>query len=163
MVNVVYMAELNELTDYELGYIAGIIDGDGSLQMSKSKTRGQKRYTYHVRCTIANGDKSVLEYLQYICGGGCLFMTRQELEKPVGRYGFIRHKPQYRLTFAKYILENLLPKLILIIRRKHQELLLGAMYMMRGQPLSDSERGRMEEIFQELKKLNVKGEIQHCS
>lgn len=142
----VCLIELDELTDYELGYIAGMIDGEGSLVMTQPKNTR----CYTVYGEVTNTNSSVIDFLECLCGGNISADRRKKHpDKP--------WKPSYRVIFPKYILQKLLPIITLVIKRKQKELLLEAISMMNYHEYSDSERSRLEEIYQEMRKLNKKG------
>lgn len=55
-----------ELTDFDKGYIAGIIDGEGSICLSKSHANDKFRYP---DITVSSTTYEILEYLKNKVGG----------------------------------------------------------------------------------------------
>ena len=65
--------DFTKISDTDKGYLAGLIDGEGSVfimrQRPTSKKSGNVSTDYAVRVTVANTDKAVLEWVQSLCGG----------------------------------------------------------------------------------------------
>jgi len=58
------------LTEAELGYIAGIVDGEGSVCITRDHGRhGKKRAYYCLRLSVANTNKELIEWLKSVTGG----------------------------------------------------------------------------------------------
>ena len=59
------------LTDTERGYIAGFIDGEGCIAITKRMARGGKNYSYRLEVIIAQAPRggTVLTWLQSRIGG----------------------------------------------------------------------------------------------
>jgi hypothetical protein len=67
------------LTESELGYLAGIIDGEGSITLQRSLARSSSRYVYPV-VTVANTDKRLIDWLIAKTGQGhWQYQTRTHL------------------------------------------------------------------------------------
>ncbi len=57
---------LKMLKEKELGYIAGIIDGEGTIHINRSKGRnGEVNYLYDLIVAVSNCDKRMIDYLFY--------------------------------------------------------------------------------------------------
>lgn len=72
-----------ELTDFELGYIAGIIDGEGSIYISKpqigaNKKSGSKSPVYQTVIQITNTDEKLIDWLVDKFGGKKRTYTRKQ-------------------------------------------------------------------------------------
>jgi hypothetical protein len=65
---------IKNLSDAELGWIAGIIDGEGSICLVKN--------TRQVRISVGNTDKKMIDRLLFLCGGSC--------------YARTHHNPKYK-------------------------------------------------------------------
>jgi len=71
---------MNKLTETEKAYIAGLFDGEGSVDYAKRKVKNgrspnaKKKYHYcwKISCRIGMGDKYVLEWLHETLGFGTL-------------------------------------------------------------------------------------------
>lgn len=61
---------MKKLSDLEKGYMAGIIDGEGSIMISKHKRSNKKHpYYYDLVIRVAQVDKKMLIKLKEIAGG----------------------------------------------------------------------------------------------
>ncbi|HLE55268.1 MAG TPA: LAGLIDADG family homing endonuclease [Thermoplasmata archaeon] len=61
------------------GYLAGFMDGEGSLMIAKYAGRGLRGYHYRARISIANTNRLVLEEIRRVYGG---ILARQAPRKP---------------------------------------------------------------------------------
>lgn len=50
------------MKDTDLAYAAGLLDGEGCVNMSRLKSRCGNPY-YHFKVTIANSDKAMIDWL----------------------------------------------------------------------------------------------------
>lgn len=93
---------MQELSDIERGYIAGIIDGEGTITLSVK----QKGGTRHLAVTVSGTEMALIGYLLKVTGVGRI--TRKKIYKE-------HHKPSY--TYAVYsrqaidLLEQITPYL----------------------------------------------------
>ena len=79
--------KVKKLTPTECAYIAGIIDGEGTITLSVK----QKGGTRHLAVTVSGTEMSLIEYLQKTIGVGRI--TNKKIYKD-------HHKPSY--TYALY-------------------------------------------------------------
>jgi hypothetical protein len=104
---------LNKLSETEKAYIAGIVDGEGSIAISKSQTKKYK-YVYHIlTISVSNTNKIVIDWLREKLGGS------------VHSYRCKAHRRdcfswQTSAARAKKVLEQILP--YLIIKKEASEL-----------------------------------------
>jgi len=107
------------LKSYELSYIAGIIDGEGQISLTRHKTRtGEFKCIIRSRIGIFNTNKDVIMWIKNKVNQFKLTMDKPD--KPT-------HKACYRLHIDKHkeqviFLENIIP--YLIIKKKQARLLL---------------------------------------
>lgn len=67
------------LTDFELGWVAGLLEGEGSFFLARNKERG----TLKSRISMQSTDKDVLERLHVTTGVGILYAVgEREGKKP---------------------------------------------------------------------------------
>jgi hypothetical protein len=66
------------LRDYDYGWIAGIIDGEGCLG---SYTNGKGRIGQRSLLQVGNTDLRILEHLKLLCGGIIFECTRTDRPK----------------------------------------------------------------------------------
>lgn len=111
------MALIQIPSSTDLAYIAGILDGEGTIDIRPSFTthKGKKYGPYYiVRLTISNCDMNLMNYLMEKVGGK--FYT-QRRDNP-------NHKDVYKWQIfgknAIYLLEHLIG--YMIIKRQHAEI-----------------------------------------
>jgi len=132
-------------TEAQLAYVAGILDGEGSISLSKSKCN---TITHLYRCPhvrIFNTDKRILDAVSSYVGGS---------ERPhKDQYG--DHKPCYRLEWnSKPKIAELLTMLLPYLVGKKERAIVMINFC-----LDNSPNESKEEYWIELKKLNTKGVI----
>lgn len=87
-------------TEVELAYIAGIIDGEGNIQIVKikpGKKYGSINYTYELKVSVSNTDWRLVDWLRNKVGG---FISTCKSE---GK------KNAYKIGFSISIVDRLLP------------------------------------------------------
>jgi len=133
-----------------LGYMAGIIDGEGCIRMSRNKTQGQ----YSFRVQVGMVELAAIELLHKTFGG----TIREERVQ--------NRRSIYRWTIGKkaelaYFLEVMEP--MLMIKQPQLQCMkdwLGWAVRDRSKApasLSDEELLRREELFLRMKQLNAVG------
>ncbi len=144
----------------ELGYIAGIIDGEGCIGMGVTFTRHKsKRQTHSVRLAIVNTDPRLA---QWFCGrfGG----TVHRQDPPANK----RWKPKYTWQCGGARAETLIAAIepFLVLKREQAQIVLAmrAIGRHRGggtgkgpRPLTDEVVEKREELKQRLHLLNARG------
>jgi hypothetical protein len=156
------------MNEYELGYLAGMIDGEGTFgirrkynpAIRKDRKRG---YSWEYYVAITNTDYSVIIYLKELLGGGCI-------SKPTLREG---QKQTWRINFYPKILREVLPKLKLIIKEEHRLLFLVVLQIMKkrtnskirdkrtnrfiGTITTEEDENILNKIYEQIKVLNRRG------
>ena len=145
----------------EIGYIAGMIDGEGSIFLWQNVTTKAKirktGYYYHPVVTITNCNLDVLKYLQNMIGG------RIQIKKPIGN-----RKVGYALILGSNYIRKLIPLMenVLLIKSKQLQLMKEYISLIitkdnkkynRYNPPSKDNLKRRDEIYFELKQLNKRG------
>ena len=133
-----------------IAYIAGIIDGDGCITITRRKIRRLKtdNWYYEPQVIITNTDKELLRFCAERYGGWIA-----KLRKPNRNYSTAY---QWKVTGdeMKSILDDVNP--YLIVRRKQANIvLLFPKYKRNGQKArTDTEKQEQETIWLAIKKLN---------
>jgi hypothetical protein len=132
--------------EYWLGYLAGMIDGEGTVILAKTVGKNTKTVRYTPIVVIYNNCLEVLKFLREITGGA------------------IRkcHGHTFKLTVQQRKLLPILKKLQLIIKKRQLELLLEAYnyfdikhkWGIKGRPFWAE--NKLEQIYQQIKKENRK-------
>jgi len=74
---------MNEITDTQAAYIAGIIDGEGCVTFAKSfNTKTQKRPTFKALVLCVNTDHGVIDYLHQTLGCGITYKPKKNPTNP---------------------------------------------------------------------------------
>lgn len=138
-------------------YLAGIIDGEGTIRIGKVKTdsKGNPTPTYYSNISVGMTDKRIIDLLSKTFGAS----TRIE-RVPFGR------KTVYRWgTSGSNVIPNIISKIIehLIVKKTQAELVLEFCKSkqdykrLSNNKLTENELQRREELFQKVKKLNAVG------
>ena len=156
---------IDSMPAYHLGYIAGIIDGEGTFHIRKRINPAAKKtyirgYGWEYYVTISSTDFSLLESLRFPVN-----IIKLKV------YG--NRKPAYRINIYPTILKHLLPKLSLIVKEKHRKLFLEILDIMDkrnnskiknkktnrfiGTRIDNKDEKRIIEIHKKIRKLNLRG------
>ena len=147
------------LNDFRKGYLAGIIDGEGTLMIRRHRALGSSTgYTYSAFLTIANTELSIIEAVKDMIEAGyiCTHKRKNVVQKDCYLFHVTRMKDVYRVLteLQDYFMskrKQLICKLILEFcesRMSYTNTWKGgrSVYTMRE-----------IEIFEEVKKLNKRG------
>jgi hypothetical protein len=139
-------------------WLAGVIDTECSLGLYKrpayERERVKRGFVWAPVLRCASTTPSLLEQIKRICNGGAI--NQQPFQSVV-------RKPQKQFRLSSNGLRRILPKVLpfLIVKRRQAELLLEALSLLHlgnnqwtGKPCNDE---RLEEIYQELRRLNKRG------
>jgi LAGLIDADG DNA endonuclease family protein len=136
----------------ELSYLAGIIDGEGSIYIQSRKR--SYAIDYFPRFQIVNTDKKLMDWI-YSKFGGNLFQKNR-----------IKHNPKWRLQYEWFTTRKLMDQLLeliipyLICKKEHAQIMLEfrktflqkTSYRVSGEVLSFR-----NECLHKLKVLNKRG------
>lgn len=144
---------MNQLTETEKAYIAGLIDGEGCFNVSKqSHPRARKGFKITCRLLVVNTDASMMLWLLKTIGAGSIYTNEKIFNpkwKPVHRY-YINGQQAVELT------RLIVP--YLQIKKKQAELLLSfpANYKNRC-GLTDEQYTIQDKTYFQMKSLNKRG------
>lgn len=143
-----YLADkrVNKLSDLERGYIAGVIEGDGSICLdtknrSKQKTSKSHPVDISPNVYVHNTSLPLLENIKNIIGRGSVYHIKKR-DKPSG--GVIHRKPVHRyrlgsLQDVKFLLEQIVD--LFVTYKKRQAELVIEYCTLRIKRLQKSKRG----------------------
>lgn len=144
------MVELSNATlpavvadDPEEGYIAGFIDGEGCISVSK-RTGGKSGVRFQMSVRISNTNKEVLKWMQSIVGGSIY----EHRSKDASR------KTSYELCVLSDAAVNLLISIMPHIKVKKRQAELALMFQASFTHNSVLDFGFHNFIFNEMKLLN---------
>ena len=144
----------NKLHLKDAAYIAGILDGEGCITLSKKKDPTMKLgYGLRPHIMVTNTNKSLIKYLRDTTDLGIIYEGK--LTNP-------KHKPNFRWQLwslqAQSLLKEVLP--YLLIKRKQAELLLEYIDRCSGKKggfLSASMLKYQAKTCDKMRKLNKRG------
>ena len=146
---------MNKLTQYQKGWLSGIIDGEGCISLIKEKRLYFKvGYTYKARFNVGNTDLKLVKETQKIIGGGCIVKASKRFRED------IRHKPFWNLDVSANIIRDIFPQIKLIIKDEQRKLLLRALKILERHcgrslpPRTNKEIKDLEKIYQKIRELN---------
>ena len=142
------------LTEYQKGWISGIIDTDGCLCFSKHRTtpiKAKRGYTWEPKLQITSTDRNFLEKIREMIGEGGI---RSGTNKPQEHIRVRKHAWSYDLWPNG--LRRLLPNIRLVIKERQRVLLLEALTLLRDHQWGRKSRHdtRLNEIYWEMRSLN---------
>lgn len=137
------------VTEIQLAYIAGILDGEGTCVIGKY-ARDNREMAYRGYMAIANTYLPVLEWIQTRLGGKIALQVKTN-----GPYAGSRC---YSLTFSANEIRRVLPRLLpyLVIKRKQAEVLLSFLARQENNasaPIAIGVLAFYEECYVQLKQL----------
>lgn len=144
---------MKPITDVEAAYIAGMVDGEGSLGIYKKEPPG-RNVSYAVAFNITNTNMEVLRWIKDKLGAG-------KIDPRPGRKK--QHKPVHQLIFET---EEITPILLriknhLIVKIEQAELVLQ--FIAETRPACNNNGLTIEEViakdvlFRAMKRLTVRG------
>jgi len=142
-----------KLTEREKGYIAGVIDGEGSICLHKCVWKNRNGYFYRPFVKIPNTDLSMLIWIKNKLECGSIKTGRQQTDK---------WKALYCLTFSANMIREFLPLIIdsLIVKKQQSLLLLEFLKMSkRGLPryFKSNNIKKYDDFYFLMKKMNSRG------
>ena len=141
------------LSPVQFSYIAGIIDGEGYIGLTRYRKNYHFPWSYCAQCHVVNTNKDLLIWLYDSTRVGSI-VPHSESKKP-------QHKPAYkwRLQTKEIIpfLEGVKP--YLVIKGRQAEILIIYIRETRhdGRVLSDVEIERKLDLYHEITALNERG------
>ena len=143
------MAPDPQIGESDLGYLAGIIDGEGSISIIKDKREGKKGYVFRVGIKMTH-EKTIL-HIKNLFGGS---ITPFPSKNP-------NHKDTFLLFWTGHAAQNLLIKIFdkLITKQRQAALFLAFPITYVGGNLSEEEKQLREQIYRVMKESNIRGRI----
>lgn len=150
------LSKVRELNCCERAYLGALIDGEGSIFITKStRKKSSIGFSYVPVVNISNNNVEILRKVRKIVGAGC----SPCVEKP--RFG--NRKKSYYVRFSASAIRQLLPQILdwLVVKRRQADLLLEFLKLSKkrfgGYGGSRPPTAREHEVYKELKKLNRRG------
>lgn len=144
------------ISETELAWVAGFIDGEGSIGIIKTYGRHGQSPTYLIRLEVSNTNREIITFLRDLFGGG---LQPDKKRNPAWKDSY---KWVVAAKQAKDIIEQITPYLRL--KKQQAELALelakglGHFYA-HHQQLPQCELERREQLYQRMRVLNRRGSI----
>jgi hypothetical protein len=154
------MTVMMSLAETDYAYLAGIVDGEGTITFSRVTTRrnGHVYFNYSPHVSISNTDLGMLRFLKRRFGGGIV-----RVSPPKNKLW----KRDNRLYFRRAEMLTILPRIIPYLTTKKRKAKLMLEYMTtRKETVRQDERGRFvgiplavrqKKIVAEIRKRNRRG------
>ncbi len=147
------------LSDTEKSWLAGVIDGEGSIFISKvTKKKGYSRrgFFYRPMLSVGNANSSFLFRVREIIGKGYVGMDKE------GRRDW-KDKWQYKGT--RQVLRGILPQVLpyLVVKRKVAEKMLEYLSFVNSHPINGTmvvpprHDEKVDSLYMAVKRLNARG------
>jgi len=150
-------SNIKKLSGVQLGYLVGLIEGEGTIGLSIHSKGAKKGQRWDVYLKISNTNKELLENLRKMLGSGRVKVHDRKAFRP-------NRKPEYALTYMRHSdLQNLLEQTMafLIVKKRNAELMLEYLKLRKIVRKEGHKNGfhfkREYEIFEEFKGLNKRG------
>ena len=141
-----------EISERDLGWLEGFIDGEGTLGLYKARNPKIKRgFGWAPLLKVGNTHLGSLQRVSNLLGGGNIRKTNDDTRNP-------NWKPSHSYDASSGILRRILPRLRLTIKEKQRILLLEALELLSAQSRRNVPYDvRLEEIYTTMKVLNKRG------
>ena len=142
----------NIMTETELAYIAGFVDGEGCI----SVYRRSNGITYVPSLSISNTNLEVLQYINGLLGGVGYFIEMKS-HNP-------KWKTAWKLRFDSKKCGEVLKPLLPYVRVKHQQMEMALILIdfqsgKNGQQVLESAASAKKTLYDAIKKLNTRGNV----
>lgn len=109
---------MNKLTENQSAYIAGLIDGDGTICITQWRRKDRPSPRYRVVLSVTNTSKAIMDWLKSTVNAGNIFY-----EKPY----IAKRKQKYRWNLAQGLIKPLLEEIrpYLIVKAHRADLALA--------------------------------------
>ena len=138
---------INKLTNEEKAYIAGFLDADGCIGITRKRSLSKAHeYDFCVRIIITNSYFPIIEWLKTTVGAGCAYHNKYRYKPTWSTV----HRYQITNEVARELLQVLVP--YLHVKKQRAELALElptkATFYMQG--------GRTPEVYQKMLDVHAK-------
>lgn len=137
------------MNDFELGFIIGLIEGEGNISLGRGVCKNPQGFSLHPRFAITNTDKRLLLKAQSIIGG--IIIKQEKTKSPI-------HKNKFILMINGQKLKLFLPLICSYLITKKQQCRLLMKYLnIHKRNGRNGYPPREQKIFEKIKKLNKRG------
>jgi hypothetical protein len=143
--------KVNKLNQFEKGWIAALVDGEGTVTLHRSKLKNGET-GYHPRLMIGNTNRELIEKVKTVIGSGHISRCKSKNEQ----------KPLWAYELSSRPLEKLLPQITnhLIVKKRQAEIVSEVIKINRTfiggkrKFITSKELSKLTELNEELLPLN---------
>ncbi len=144
---------IKDMTNEQIAYLAGIMDGEGTISVSRTRDKTMKRKaSFRPYITVVNTNIELIHWMHEITGLGAISKLYVSKNK--------KHKSYKRWTVWTRQSEQLIKSMLPYLRVKKEQALLTLELLSIQKPvprLSDEEWSKQVVIADKLTKLNKRG------
>lgn len=146
---------MSNLNDKQIGYIAGIIDGEGTICLSKCTWKDRNEVYFRPFIKIANTNLDMSTYIQKTLGVGAIVLESIKTDK---------WRACYTLRFSANMIRTFLPAITdtLIIKRQQALLLTDFLKFSNrsnGRNYKSLNHEKYNFYYEEIRRLNTRGVV----
>lgn len=150
---------MSNLTDKQIGYIAGIIDGEGTICIAKCTWADRKESYFRPMIKIANTNLEMLTSIKDMLGCGSINLEQVKTDK---------WKACHTLRFSANMIRTFLPVIVdsLIIKKRQALLVIDFLKFSNrsnGRNFKSLNRDLYNHYYEEVKRLNTRGVVEKTS
>lgn len=146
---------MNKLTEVEKAYLAGFIDGEGCIRISKGRQDGnQFEFGFKMFVIVTNANLPILEELKALAGVGIIYVYKK---LPIAGKGIWKpcHRWQVVSKQARELLENIYPYVKL--KKEHIKAVLEFPFNGKGHRRTEEDYNNQLQAFFKIGELNKRG------
>ena len=133
------------MTEVQKAYIAGIVDGEGSISIAHSKHKNNGKRYYSLRIDVVNTDRKLIDYMADVTDTGYTYCYESRKNEWKNIHSWVTTRKS-----AEEFLREILP--YLVIKKERAELALE--FRKHSRKVE-----KQEQFFEKMKALNKRGAI----
>jgi hypothetical protein len=142
---------LNKLSNEDKAWLAGVMDGEGSIYIHKRNAKKRKRgYDFIPTVSIWNTNKKFILYIKNLIGLGYVFKTTEYRKNWKDKYGYLLNYDAIQLLLP-------LIKDKLIIKKRNAELMIRFLACLKKKINKGEYRKEIIDMYLQMKSYNKKG------
>ncbi len=141
---------IRQLTAAECGYVAGILDGEGTIRIGRQSKKTGKPPAFVTGVGVTNTDIRMIEWLIETTGCGQFFQVQN---LPTRRPAFRWYVP---VSFQESLLNQVKP--YLVCKSRQAECVLALIAMRKDGPITEDRRADAAVYYEEVLALNTGGQ-----
>ena len=146
-------SKVSNLRETERAWLAGIIDGEGSIHITKTiERRNKSGFAFHPQLSITNTNVAILSNVKRIAASGSICRSISSSHPA--------WKDKYSYTANSKTIRTILPEVLPYLIGKRKQALLLLKFLSLVKPSANSRFQRTEEmhrLYERLRNLNRKG------